>query len=76
MTDPEATLTLHTRDLHCDGCVRTVSRALYQEPGVHNVTVSVDDGLVHVRHAPAVVSAERLRAAVEDAGYTVAPLGQ
>ncbi len=52
----------------CDHCVRSVTEEVEALPGVRRVAVRLDDGALHVEADPP-VSADDVRAAVEEAGY-------
>ncbi|SIS70773.1 heavy-metal-associated domain-containing protein [Alicyclobacillus vulcanalis] len=65
-----ATTTLRVKGMTCDGCVRSVTRALSAVEGVTSVDVSLEKGEAVVTHADSTpVSA--IRTAVEEAGYDV-----
>ena len=55
--------------MSCQGCVKNVTGVLKALPGVEDVQVSLEGAAATVRHDPAKVSVEALRAAVEDAGF-------
>jgi copper chaperone len=61
--------TLTVEGMTCEACRAAVQRAL-ELPGVQQVDVSLDTGIVGVAHATS-VSAESLATAVEDTGYEV-----
>ncbi|MDI9258935.1 heavy-metal-associated domain-containing protein [Alicyclobacillus sendaiensis] len=65
-----ATTTLRVKGMTCDGCVRSVTRALTAVEGVTNVDVSLEKGEAVVTHADS-TPVTALRSAVEDAGYDV-----
>jgi copper chaperone len=53
----------------CQGCVRSVTKALQGVDGVASVEVSLEQAEAKVSYNPREVSVERLKAAVDDAGY-------
>ncbi|MFO0892402.1 MAG: heavy metal translocating P-type ATPase, partial [Isosphaeraceae bacterium] len=55
----------------CDHCVRTVTQALQAVPGVESVQVDLKNGRAELAADPALVDRDRLRQAVESAGYSV-----
>jgi copper chaperone len=55
--------------MHCDGCVRSVTRSLGAVPGVGKVDVSLAAGTASVRYDPARAGLAELRRAVERAGF-------
>lgn len=55
--------------MHCDGCAGRVERVLERESGVHEAHVSHAQGEARVHHDDRVTTADRLREAVERAGY-------
>lgn len=65
-----AITTLRVKGMTCEGCVRSVTRALSAVEGVSQVDVSLEKGEAVVTHADA-TPASALREAVEEAGYDV-----
>ena len=65
-------ITLDVKGMSCQGCVNSVTRVLKSTPGVQDVSVTLDPGRAQVSFDPARTSVERLRSAIEDAGYAVA----
>jgi copper chaperone len=63
------TITLEVNGMTCDGCVRSVTKALKALPGVGDVEVSLAKAEVRIAYTPREVSIERLKAAIDDAGY-------
>jgi copper ion binding protein len=63
-------LKVKVRGMSCDHCVRTVRNAIMSLPGVSEVEVSLETGLVRVK-AEADVSKEEIKRAVEEWGYKV-----
>jgi copper chaperone len=55
--------------LSCPSCVRHINAALGSLDGVGNVEVRLRDGRVVVQHDPSVVDANKLAAALSEAGY-------
>ncbi len=53
----------------CDGCVRSVNNVLRALPGVISADVSLPRGQATVSFDPAQVNVERLRGAIEAAGF-------
>ena len=66
-----ATLALAVKGMTCQGCVRSVEKALRAVDGVHEVTVSLERNLATVIFDDKRASAADFRGAVEDAGYEV-----
>jgi copper chaperone len=64
-------MTLQIDGMSCGHCVSRVQKALARVEGVHVDQVEI--GSARVSYEPAKVSLERLREAVEDAGYEVRP---
>ena len=58
--------------MSCQGCVRNVTGVLQALPGVGSVEVSLDVGQARVAYDAQQVDVERLRAAIEDAGFGAA----
>lgn len=63
--------TLQIDGMSCGHCVSRVQKALARVEGVHVDQVEI--GSARVSYDPDKVSLERLREAVEDAGYEVRP---
>lgn len=57
----------------CNGCVKHVTNALRELPGVTAVEVSLANGSAKVVHDPETSSVPSLVAAVDAAGYGAAP---
>jgi copper chaperone CopZ len=64
--------TLRITGMTCNGCVRHVDKALRSVPGVSAVEVSLADQRAKIVHDEA-AALDSLVAAVESAGYSVAP---
>ena len=62
-------VTIKVEGMSCGGCVKNVTGVLKALPGVEDVQVSLEGAAATVRHDPAKVSVEALRAAVEGAGF-------
>ncbi|WP_374264090.1 heavy-metal-associated domain-containing protein [Zoogloea sp.] len=58
--------------MSCQGCVRNVTGALSATPGVASVEVSLEAAEARVGYDPAQVSANALRAVIEEAGFDAA----
>ncbi len=67
------TVTLNVKGMTCGGCVASVTRVLKAVPGVSDVSVTLQPPLARVAYDGARTTAAALKAAVEDAGYGVAP---
>lgn len=61
--------TIKVEGMSCGGCVKNVTGVLKALSGVEDVQVSLEGASATVRHDPAKVSVEALRAAVEGAGF-------
>lgn len=55
--------------MHCEGCERAVSAALERLDGVRGADADRDAERVRVSFDPDLVSEERLRERIEDAGF-------
>ena len=62
---------LRVSGMTCGGCTSSVMRALKAIPGVDGVQVSLSAGEATVRYNEQLTSPDRLKSAVEDAGYGV-----
>ena len=63
------TITLKVNGMTCQGCARSVAKVLQGLPGVSGVEVSLGNGEAQVSYEPREVSVEKLKAAVDAAGY-------
>jgi len=63
------TTTLNIKGMTCMGCVGSVTRVLKAAPGVREAQVTLDPGQAKVAYDAALTNPEKLKAAVEDAGY-------
>ena len=66
------TATLNISGMTCDGCVSSVSRVLKALDGVVKTDVSLDKHQAVVDYDAAKLDLDRLKRAIEDAGYEVA----
>ena len=66
-------LELNVKGMSCQGCVASVTRVLKAVPGVSDVTVTLQPPRARVAYDSTRTTAAALKAAVEDAGYGVAP---
>ena len=55
--------------MHCDGCVRSVTKAVQQMPGVKHVVVSLPDKRATVDYDGAAVNPAEIIAAIVGAGF-------
>lgn len=62
-------VTIRVEGMSCGGCVKNVTGVLQALAGVEAVQVSLEQATATVRHDPAKVPVEALRAAVEGAGF-------
>lgn len=61
--------TVAVEGMTCDGCVRSVTRAVSALPGVESVAVDLAGRRATVRYDVARVSLDRVREAIRDAGF-------
>ncbi|HEU4963777.1 MAG TPA: copper chaperone CopZ [Bacilli bacterium] len=64
-------ITLRVEGMSCGHCKGAVEGAL-KEVGVDNATVNLEAGTVDVSYDSARVTVEKMREAIEEAGYDVA----
>jgi copper chaperone len=64
--------TLRVPDMHCSHCKTAVEGELSKLSGVQIANADVEKGTVEVSYDESWVSAEQLKSAIEEAGYTVA----
>jgi copper chaperone len=62
---------IRVEGMSCQHCVMAVSDAVNALPGVGNVDVDLDAGLVTVQHDPAQSPLEAIKAEIEDQGFDV-----
>ncbi|TMC22896.1 MAG: heavy-metal-associated domain-containing protein [Chloroflexi bacterium] len=65
-------VTLSVPDMSCQHCVNTIDATLKQLPGVEFVAIDLSHKTVHLRYNASQLSLEKVEAALDDAGYTVA----
>jgi len=72
-----ATITLTIEGMTCNGCVRSVTKALQRLPSVTQATVDLAKGRAEVSYDPASLDPKTMVEAVTSAGYTatIAPGG-
>ena len=63
------TTVLTVEGMMCEHCARAVTNAVGALPGVEAVEVDLAAKTATVRHDPAQVAAEQIRAAIEGQGY-------
>ena len=57
--------------MHCDGCVKTITKALTDIEGVSEAKVSLEYEQAKVKFSASKVSEEDFKAAIQDKGYGV-----
>ena len=57
--------------MSCGHCVNAVKNAVESITGAGNVKVSLEAGSVEVRYDPALVSLDKIKAAIAEEGYIV-----
>ena len=65
-----ATVDLKTGGMHCSSCSMLIEMTLDELPGVSSASADYRSGVARVEFDPAVVSVDRIIAAVIEAGYT------
>ncbi len=63
------TVQLKIEGMHCDGCVKSVTRTLSAIAGVERVEVSLAEAKADVRYDPAKSGPAEFKRAVERAGF-------
>lgn len=66
-----ATADIKIEGMTCEGCVKSLTRALQAVPGVQKVQVLLDEGRAEVTYDPARTGVAEFQRAVEHAGYEV-----
>jgi copper chaperone len=65
------TVTLTVKGMTCMGCVRSVKNVVEPLSGVSSVEITLDNGQVVVNYDPAKTPLERIKNAIDEAGYEV-----
>lgn len=65
-------VTLSVPDMSCEHCVNAINNALKGLEGVENVKVDLPSKTVAFSYQPEDVTMEKIEAALDDAGYSVA----
>ena len=66
-----ATIDLAVPTVHCTSCKLNIEESLEEVDGVGGSVVDLDAKRVRVEYDPGVVDPAAIKAAIEDAGYTV-----
>lgn len=66
------TVVIGVHGMTCTGCANSVSRVLRELDGVRSVEVSLEPAQATVGYDPVRVGIERLRSAIESAGFEAA----
>lgn len=66
------TTVLHVKGMSCGHCVSAIENALHELQGVQSVNVDLAGSKVTVSFDDAVVGLEKVKEAIQDAGYEVA----
>ena len=62
--------TLRIPAIHCDGCVKTVTRTLEALPGVHVTEADPTTKLVRIRFEDSAIGADQVREALDEVGFS------
>jgi copper chaperone len=65
-------LTLHVLGMSCQHCVKAITKAVGELPGVANVSVDLAAKTATVEYDSAQCSVETIRQEIEDQGYDIA----
>lgn len=63
--------TLKVDGMSCEHCVKAITKAAGELPGVKDVAVDLKGGAVSFNYDPAKTPLEAIKAAIVDAGYEV-----
>lgn len=66
------TLTLPISGLKCDGCVRSLTRALEASPAIDTATVTLDPPQAHITFSGTALSRTDCEALIRKAGFKAA----
>jgi len=64
-------VTYNVPGMSCDHCKRAITMALNDVDGVSNVDIDVTSKKVMIEYAEETVSEDKLKEAIEDAGYDI-----
>ncbi len=67
-----AQIQLSVPKIHCDGCVRTVTRAVGKLAGIRNVSASAETHHVVVEYDEGAVTENAIRESLQQVGYPAA----
>jgi len=67
------TATFAVDGMTCNGCVRSVTNAIRQVPGIANVDVSLGDKRANVEYDPATCTPAQIVGAIVGAGFDARP---
>lgn len=65
-------VTLSVPDMSCEHCVNAINNALKGFDGIEGVNVDLPSKTVNFGYQPEQVTMEKIEAALDDAGYSVA----
>jgi P-type Cu+ transporter len=65
----EQAVTIHVEGMTCGSCVKSIEEKIGAVPGIKKITVSLADKAASVLFTPAHISAEEIRAAIDDMGF-------
>jgi copper chaperone len=66
-----ANVVLNVDGMSCEHCVRAVTNATSELPGVDNVVVDLEAKTVTLDHDPNLTSLDKIKAEIEEAGYDI-----
>jgi copper chaperone CopZ len=64
-------VSLKIEGMHCGGCAETITSLVKEQPGVHAVSVSFDQGRARVLYDPSALSEDQLVSVVQQPGFRV-----
>ena len=64
------TVTFKCPEVNCAGCKAHITEALKVLDGIKNVNVNLDTKIVTVKYDDSKTSTDKIKAAIEDAGYS------
>jgi len=70
-----ASAQLRVEGMHCGSCVALIEETLTEQTGVRAASVDLESALAVVEYDPALVSPDRLRATIVEAGYSATMVG-
>ena len=66
-----ASATIKVEGMTCGGCVKSIENAIQEQPGVQQVTASLNEGTVAVDFDTNIIQQTAIEQAIEKAGFDI-----